>query len=419
MVRSPFRPALLALLLLQGACQSPENAPISAIAPLPPNSLGGALSSDAPANRLSPALSPRERLTHSLGASFFNKPWVSAPSTTHDRDGLGPLFNAHSCSACHPRAGRGMPFEHSSTESSGLLFRLTEPDPVFGAQLQTRALPGFRAEGQVSLQYSEQTVSLNDGDIIRLRRPRYQAHQRLSPRLAPRLIGLGLIDAIPQRAIAAGADPDDRDGDGISGQVAGRFGWKAEQESLKGQVAKAFVEDLGISTSLFPVSPGCEQNPLRCKAVSGGTPELSDSGLEAVVDYLSHLSVPRVRLSETHAEGWRLFQKAGCAACHQAQWQTGKHNSPVLAEQTIYPFSDFLLHDLGPALADSNGAMAGEWRTAPLWALGDGPYLHDGRARTLLEAIFWHGGEASSSVSRVQRFSGSERAALVEFLHAL
>lgn len=418
-MRSPFRPALLALVLLQGACQSPENAPSSARAPLPPGNLGGALSSDAPANRLSPALSPRERLAHSLGASFFNKPWVSAPSTTHDRDGLGPLFNAHSCSACHPRAGRGMPFERSSTESSGLLFRLTEPDPVFGAQLQTRALPGFRAEGQVSLQYSEQTVSLTDGDSIQLQRPRYQAHQGLSPRLAPRLIGMGLIDAIPQNAIAANADPEDRDGDGISGRVAGRFGWKGEQASLKAQVGKAFIEDLGISTALFPDSPGCEQNPLRCAAVSGGAPELSDSGLQAVVDYLSHLSVPRARLNETHTEGWRLFQAAGCAACHQARWQTGKHSSPVLAEQTIYPFSDFLLHDMGPALADADGAMAGEWRTAPLWALGDGPYLHDGRARTLMEAILWHGGEASSSISRVQQFSGSERAALVEFLRAL
>ncbi|MBB3048257.1 CxxC motif-containing protein (DUF1111 family) [Litorivivens lipolytica] len=403
----------LTALLLQGACQSVEQH-------LPANTLGGALTSSAPPHQVSSTFTPEERLQYSLGASFFNKPWVTAPSTTHDRDGLGPLFNAHSCSSCHPRAGRGLLPGASTAERGGLLFRFANTGGPFGAQLQTRALPGFIAEGQVGLSYKEQTLRLADGETIALRKPNYLSeHPGLSPRLAPRLIGMGLIDAIPQKALAANADPDDRNRDGISGRYAGRFGWKGEQPTLRDQVAKAFAEDLGITNTLFSHTAGCEQNPARCEAISGGDPELSDEGLEQVVGYLARLNVPPARLSDEHREGWTLFQIAGCGSCHTPSWQTGQHAEPQLNEQTIYPFSDFLLHDMGEALSDPASADAREWRTASLWALGDGPYLHDGRARTVLEAIFWHGGEAQQSVDAVRQFTGTQRAALIEFLRAL
>lgn len=392
--------------------------------------------------RLSPQLTPSERLAHSQGASFFHKPWVSAPSTTTDRDGLGPLFNAHSCESCHRNLGRGHLPRSSTRDSSGLLFRLSDTK-IFGAQLQTRAIQGFDAETQIAVGREETALvrTFSDGTKIALFAPKYLIEQYLpeksvqldlSPRLAPPLIGVGLIDAIADNAIRAQADPDDRDADGISGRYTeiqgrpGRYGWKAEQSSLRTQVAKAFHEDIGISSSVFPVdnAPPCPQQ--RCNFASGGEPEITDAGLDAVVDYLSVLTVPQPKRDENRSknlkQGWAVFQQSGCIGCHRVNLQTAKHDNPLLSEQWIQPFSDFLLHDMGAALADAgNHALAREWRTAPLWGLGSvsGPYLHDGRAATLLDAILWHGGEAEAAVERVLRLNSTERAALLEFLAAL
>ncbi len=399
-------------------------ASLSACQPaMPPANLGGELSTPATRLSVSTALSPAERLEHSVGASLFTKPWVIAPSTTRDRDGLGPLFNAHSCSSCHQHNGRGELPARSTDQIGGLIFRLQDST---NSQLQTRALPGFSAEGRVALTFREHPHSYPDGEQHNLRALVFQAEppQPLSPRLAPPLVGMGLIDAIAASDIAAGADPLDSDNDGISGRVAntpdgpGRFGWKGESPSLEHQVARAFVEDMGITSHLFPVEPGCPA--LGCSAISGGEPEISTKHLRQVVAFLSALGIPQARLERQHHQGWKLFNEAGCAACHRPQWQTRSHTNSRLSQQTIYPFSDFLLHDMGSALADPSGsADAAEWRTAPLWALDDGPWLHDGRARTLEEAILWHGGEAQRSQQMFRAFTSGERQALVEFLRAL
>lgn len=394
----------LVLGLLLGACHPA----------LPPPDLGGELSATP---------SPSERLSHSFGASLFNQPWVSAPSTTHDRDGLGPLFNAHSCSSCHHSLGRGVLPNESTDQIGGLIFRLTGDTPA-GGQLQTRALPGFTPDGRVSLRFSEEAHRYPDGTSITLRTPVFDIapSQALSPRLAPPLTGMGLIDAIDGAAILAGADPEDRDGDGISGRAlvtatgVGRFGWKAESPSLEHQVARAFVEDMGITSRHFPVEPGCPDS--RCPALSGGTPEINDRHLAQVSNFLRARGVPRASVNSGHKAGWKMFNRAGCAACHRPEWQTGDY--PDRRQQRIYPFSDFLLHDMGPELADTTDSeLAAEWRTAPLWALDEGPYLHDGRARTLEEAIVWHGGEATHSREKFRAFTSSERQALIEFLRAL
>lgn len=402
-----FKPlASAALGLVLSACQPT----------LPPSELGGEL----PAR-----LAPAERFTHSFGASLFNQPWVSAPSTTQDRDGLGPLFNAHSCRSCHQKLKRGTLPTESTDQIGGLIFRLAD-NSAAGDQLQTRALPGFQAEGRVSLSMTARAHHYPDGNRTTLRMLAFEIapEQALSPRLAPPLAGMGLIDAIDEAAILAGADPEDRDGNGISGRAlitqggVGRFGWKAQSPTLEHQVARAFVEDMGITSHLFPLEPGCPQP--RCELVRGGTPEISDRHLKQVADFLRFQGVPRSRLSPEHTPGWQNFNRAGCASCHQPQWRTGGSADPRLAQQRIYPFSDFLLHDMGPELADNTDSeLAAEWRTAPLWALGDGPFLHDGRARTLEEAILWHAGEAAPSREKFRAFTSGERQALIEFLRAL
>lgn len=414
-----FNSALFAALLSLAACETDQ---------LPAPEPGGALSAAGPIH-LSQALTPAQRLQHSRGASFFQKPWVSAPSTTFDRDGLGPLFNAHSCASCHPRFGRGKLANTPAHDHVNLIFRTTGSHPL-GEQIQTRVIPGFSAEAQVELSHQTEIRQLADGTRVSLRKPRYQLagekQLHLSPRLAPAVTGMGLIDALPDSDILAGADPNDRNGDGISGRAPlregrpGRFGWKAEQPSLRAQVAKAFSEDIGITSNLFPEEnrpPDCDA---ACTFASGGSPEIDDDGIEAVASYLSMLSVPKSRMTKAHRRGWNLFKRAGCHQCHQPSWRTGPHDNPLLSRQQVFPFSDFLLHDLGEGLADSGSTpLAREWRTAPLWNLGPGPYLHDGRATSLLEAILWHEGEARAARDHVLQFSGSERTALLEFLLAL
>ena len=423
------------------ACQSdppsPEHGALSRNTPITaPRTMGGALTAPGPI-RLTPQLSPAERLEHSLGASFFHKPWVSAPSTTTDRDGLGPLFNAHSCESCHRKLGRGSVPTRSTRESSGLLFRLYG-NGAMGSQLQTRALPGMDAEAQIDIRRENVALvrEFSDGLRIELFAPRYtvsegQFDASLSPRLAPPLIGVGLLNAIADDDLRAYADPDDRNGDGISGrylliqQRPGRFGWKGEQADLRTQVAKAFHEDIGISSSVFPLDnpPHCEMP--SCVTSDNKKTDIRNAGLDAVTDYLSLLTVPQARLSESAEDvqrGWNLFTRAGCSACHRVNLTTTTHQQALLSEQIIHPFSDLLLHDMGQHLADSaDDPLAREWRTAPLWGLGSngGPYLHDGRANTLLEAVLWHGGEAEAAVQQVLTFNSGERAALLEFLAAL
>lgn len=380
-----------------------------------------------------------------VGAAVVAKLWSSAPSSTRSSDGLGPLYNARSCLGCHTGHGRA-PLPQAGAPGPGLVLRLDD-DPVYGRQLQTRAVQGLAAEGRLGLRYETISLRLADGAAVSLRRPRYsienpaygppRAGLGLSPRQAPPLIGMGLLAAIPDAAILAGADPDDRDGDGVSGRPnwlaaspggrrrLGRFGWKAGHADLAGQVASAFVLDLGLSSPDQRRSFGdCTVAQRRCRqAATGDDPhegvEVVRAMLDVAVFHIGHLAVPPP--AEPPAEGARLFASLGCAACHRPSFRT--------PDGAIRPYSDLLLHDMGPALADTmseGGAKPGEWRTAPLWGLGRAErvggavgFLHDGRARDPLEAVLWHGGEAAPARDRVMALDAASRAALIAFLKSL
>jgi CxxC motif-containing protein (DUF1111 family) len=412
-----------------------------------------------------PGLSREDGLLFFVGNSFFNQNWVTAPASTTARDGVGPLFNARSCAGCHLRDGRGSPpAPPGEPPALGLLVRLSVPgegphgaplpEPAYGEQLQDQAILGVPPEGALVVSYAEIAGRFADGEPYSLRAPAYSlgglAYGRhdpallLSPRVANQIIGLGLLEALPEAEILALADPDDADGDGISGRAnyvwdvasgqlaLGRFGWKANQPSLAQQTAAAFNGDMGISTPLF-AGQNCADGQRAClEAPDGGQPEIAPDDFAKVVLYTSTLGVP-ARRNWDDAQvlaGRRLFREIGCASCHTPQRQTGVHpRFDALSNQTIWPYTDLLLHDMGPGLADGRPdflASGSEWRTPPLWGIGLIPtvnghsfYLHDGRARSLIEAVLWHGGEAEAARQRVLTLSKAERAALIAFLESL
>lgn len=394
------------------------------------------------------------------GQALFQKLWIAAPSPIAGSDGLGPLFNARSCQDCHQRDGRSPAPDAAGGVPVGLLLRLGRPhpaaiaahlaDPGYGHQLQPLAAPGQREEGQAIVEWSALAVQLSDGTIITLRAPAYRILDPaygplapdidLSPRIAPQMTGLGLLEAIPAADILAREDPDDRDGDGISGRAnwiggrLGRFGWKAGQPGLREQSAQAFFFDMGLSNALYPDPWGdCTALQDLCRtAPDGGTPEVEDATLDLVTYYSSNLGVP-ARPDADDPEilrGKVLFHDLNCSGCHWPSHQTGSATAyPEHAGQLIWPYTDLLLHDMGPALGDGlhEGLASGtEWRTPPLWGLGllqtvapDTGFLHDGRARTILEAILWHGGEAEVPRNAVVALPPEDRAALVAFLNSL
>ena len=324
------------------------------------------------------------------------------------------------------------------------------PVPGFGTQLNNRAIVEANPEGTVKIEYTEQTLTTADGTRVHLRHPNYtltETYQPLpenveiSPRVAPAVFGLGLLEAIPENAILAYADEADIDGDGISGKpnyvwdvvaqryTLGRFGWKANQPTLLQQVAAAYNDDMGITTSLFFVENSAGQSQLT---EHGVTPEVSDEILEVVTFYVQTLAVPARRNVDDPQvkQGEQLFAEAQCASCHVPTLRTGVLTGvPSVSNQTIHPYTDLLLHDMGPGLADNRPdfhASGSEWRTPPLWGIGlvkrvngHTNSLHDGRARDLMEAILWHGGEAEASRQAVEQMSKAERDALIAFLESL
>ena len=408
-------------------------------------------------------LSPQERRTFAVGNSFFRQNWVTAPASTEARDGLGPTFNALSCTSCHPLDGRGKPPDRPDDGERGLLLRLSVsgtdahggplPEPVYGGQLQDRAVLGVPAEGQFLIAYQEVPGTYRDGETYSLRQPTYRFRDlkfgdmlpgtMISPRVAPAIVGMGLLEAIPESAILMASDPDDADGDGISGRpnmvwdvgrgglALGRFGWKANQPSVEQQTAGAFLGDLGITSDLFP-EENCSDPQTAClEARNGGSPEIGAERLAKVVLYTQTLAVPAMR--DFHdpqvRQGADLFVKAGCAVCHTPKHTTGTHQLKVVSNQVIYPYTDLVLHDMGPELADGRPdfeASGQEWRTPPLWGIGlvetvngHTMFLHDGRARNLAEAILWHGGEGAAARDAFKGFSKEERDALIRFLNSL
>ncbi len=399
-----------------------------------------------------------------VGNAIFNRGWVTAIASVADFDGLGPLFNAASCSGCHFKDGRGRPPEAPDEPFLSMLLRLSVPgagphgepldEPTYGGQLQGDAILGVTAEGFARIGYTEVPGTFADGAPYSLREPAYTidrlgygplaADTMLSPRTAPFLIGLGLLEAIPESTILAHVDPDDRDGDGVSGRanyvwdverqavVVGRFGWKANQPSLRQQNAGAFNGDMGITSELFP-REGCTTLEQTCSAAeTGPTPQLGTTTLDDIVFYTRTLAVPARRdvADAVVKRGRGLFEKAGCASCHLPSLQTGTlAGFPELSDQIIHPFTDLLLHDMGAELGDGRPdfeASGTEWRTPPLWGIGlvetvnrHSLFLHDGRARGFAEAILWHGGEAERSRDAFRSMARDDRDALVRFLESL
>ena len=383
-----------------------------------------------------------------LGKALFERLWVSAPASTDSADGLGPLYNARACASCHPRAGRGRITVNAdgSVNEPALVMHLSG-DSVYGQQIQTSAIPGQAAEAQLELAYRPLEFVLADGTRVLLQQPEYRLRElaygdlpptvALLPRLAPALPGLGLIARIPAAEIVRLADPADADGDGISGRVnwrplpsgkaLGRFGWKAESVSLESQTARALLLDMGLSSPLLQQHAGdCSEHQIRCinapdgaSERTGGT-EISNEMLRLLVRYLASLKAPaEATLTDTFQPGGQVFSQIGCDRCHRPTF--------TLEDRTIRPYSDFLLHDLGPALADpvgTLGATGAEWRTAPLWGIGQAlqsgaGLLHDGRAASLTEAILWHDGEARTARDGFAALDSRQRQTLLDFLSQL
>lgn len=402
-----------------------------------------------------------------IGNAFFNDAWVTAPASTAGRDGLGPLFNARSCSSCHPGDGRGTPLEERLVlfePLEALLVRLSLPgrdergaplpEPRYGRQLQTSAVLGVPPEATVRIRYESRRGEYADGRRYRLSVPSYRFEELAygpldpgvltSPRVAPPVFGLGLLEAVPEEAVLARADPGDADGDGISGRpnrvwdlergaaALGRFGWKANQPNLRQQVAAALSEDIGITTALFPDEVYTAAQERAARAPSGGRPEVDEHKLGRLVFYTRMLAPPARRgwTEPAVLRGRELFRSLGCAACHVPSATTGEvPDHPELSGQTIWPYTDLLLHDMGPGLADGrpdHQATGREWRTPPLWGIGlarkinkSARFLHDGRAFDLAEAILWHGGEGAAAAEGFRTLPAADREALVAFLNSL
>ncbi|MFC6672198.1 di-heme oxidoredictase family protein [Marinobacterium aestuariivivens] len=391
---------------------------------------------------------------------------------------MGPLFNARACAGCHLHNGRGHPPASAEGNAVSLFLRLSVvpdpqqrrqmeagilanvPDPVYGRQLQNFSVQNVPAEGRLGVEYSDEVVHLADGSEVHLRRPRYRILQpgygpvaaglNLSPRLAPPMIGLGLLEAVPESALLALEDTEDRNGDGISGRlnrvwsqreqrvVAGRFGWKAGNGTLADQNDSALAGDIGIGNALFPVPFGdCMPAQSDCRQAPHGNTAAQDNleAARAVTDsilfYSRHLAPP-VRPDAQQPDvqaGKAVFNRIGCSACHTPNLRTARDAEAPLAGQSIWPYSDLLLHDMGPDLADGHEeyrARGSEWRTAPLWGLGlakalnpKSGYLHDGRARTPLEAALWHGGEAQAAKQNLMALDAKARRQLLVFLDSL
>ncbi|WP_245304345.1 di-heme oxidoredictase family protein [Hoeflea olei] len=430
-------------------------------------------------SQFSANISFAEEETFKLGNALFRKLWVSAPSSTQASDGLGPLFNARACQSCHIKDGRGHPPE-GAADATSMFLRLARPartdeerralethmaaslpDPVYGGQLQDLAVPGLKAEGRMVIDYRDVPVELGDGTVVTLRAPSYSVadlgygpldpETTLSPRMTPPMTALGLVEAIHPADIIALADPDDRDGDGISGRVAlardpatgelaiGRFGWKAQNATVRQQAAGAFSGDIGISTPDVPGNYGdCTEAQTAClelphgEQADLGVSEAPDPVLDLVTFYSKNLAAPARRDVDdpTVLAGKQLFYAIGCTSCHTPKFVTSRTAEQEAHRfQLIWPYSDFLLHDMGEGLADGQqvGVADGrEWRTPPLWGVGLTQvvndhtfFLHDGRARNLTEAILWHGGEAQAARDGFAALEKSDRDALLKFLESL
>lgn len=386
----------------------------------------------------------------SQGRELFITNWTPAGIRDPLTDGVGPLFNAISCTSCHVDDGRVAPYLADGSTTDGVLFRLGDRQgtghPSWGFQLQNNVIPnqnGLLAEGSVRAVPEKDAQGRGYYRFVFTPADAQQSlgEHQLGPRIAPQLLGMGLLDLVPESQIIAQADPDDRDGDGISGRVhwigdgmnrqVGRFGWKAIQPSLRTQIATALHQDMGLTTSVFSYSNCTNAQPLCLAMPNGGSPEVSDYSLQAMTDFMTALSVPARRITNQAQfnQGADLFERVGCAKCHTPTLMTQTSSKfAELSNQKIYAYTDLLLHDMGRGLDDGVkeiNAESFEWRTPPLWGIGivaqdpNARFLHDGRAKTLQEAIAWHGGEAQSANDSFQRLTEQQKALLLQFLQGI
>jgi CxxC motif-containing protein (DUF1111 family) len=410
-------------------------------------------------NRPVPGLDEARTRSFRLGSGLFRQAWVIGPSVDHPEvAGLGPLYNRLSCIACHVKNGRGAAPGDEGGLARATVLRLSLPGadpnggplphPVYGGQLNPEGVPGVPGEGRAIVDYETFETALGDGVKVQMRRPRLSIQNlaygplgtetRISARLAPQVLGLGLLEAVREEVVLAGQDLSKGRPNYVldvarGARALGRFGLKANQPSLKQQIANAFAEDIGISSGLFP-GENCTPSETACLQAAKGAPqaELTSVQLDAVTEYVRALAPPARRdASESQVkQGEALFSALGCVNCHRETLTLGTFAPvPALSGAAIHPYTDLLLHDMGEELADGReDFLAGprDWRTPPLWGIGlagkfgdSANYLHDGRARTLTEAVLWHGGEAQPAQRAFREIASAERAALLAFLNSL
>ncbi len=395
---------------------------------------------------------------HIRGRSFFNIPWAEAPSATSARDGLGPLYSANTCIHCHPNNGAGIATKNTHISRS-LVMRLSLkhdentskellekkgfiPEPIYGGQLSLHSTSNTPYEGRIHVSYEKINGRYDDNTSYELLSPSYtidnlqygpfHKNVNIAPHIGLALVGLGAIESIEEKDILSQEDIDDRDKDGISGkanwvynpeskrQELGRFTWKAAASTVKQQAANAAHNDMSLSNPIYP-GDNCTDVQKECKNAPQGRHEfdLPMDRLDAITFYLKTLRIPRQRKSENFDKGKKLFNEIGCVKCHTSSYKLSDGN-------TIHPFSDFLLHDMGEELSDGHtmfDAEANEFRTPPLWGIGlykkvskKTALLHDGRARSIEEAILWHNGEAKIQKEMFTKLTKEKREYLLEYL---
>lgn len=395
-------------------------------------------------------------VSFNAGNVVFNQNFVSSSTLAHN--GLGPLFNNISCVSCHNQNGRGAP-PLTGELFHTLVFRLSIPGtdahggplaaPGFGLQLQDQAINSIAPEGQMGISFTEQPGQFADGEVFSLRNPHYKVLNPYTPlpqnllisaRVAPSIFGLGLLESVPQQEIQTLSQQELANNDGVHGRpnlvwdyvlqkrVLGRYGWKANQTSVIQQTADALNQDIGITSSYFPNESSMGQQ----QAIPAHAAEISDADLSTLTKYIETLAPP-ARRHQADVQirlGFTLFTQSKCNSCHALTLTTGTLTGiPELSNQTIRPYTDMLLHNMGPGLADQRpdfDAQGADWRTAPLWGIGlnmivngNTFFLHDGRARSLTEAILWHDGEAANSKATFIAMSKTNRTALIAFLNSL
>lgn len=426
-------------------------------------------------------LSNKQKLDFWSGFSFFRDPWVAAPSATGNRDGLGPLFNTRACIDCHTAGARAKIDKEGEILPLSFVVRLgskdeaiTSVDPVYGGQIQPRST-SYRltdeaitkqfsytdnvGEAWLLTQYTKVQGQFLDGETYELLKPNYRLtqlaygelapHIGISVRLAPNIFGMGLLNAISVDDLLSQEDINDSNNDGISAKYnrvpnaitndieVGRFGFKAKQPNLHQQVAAAFRDDIGITNSSFP-NESCTPKQTACNyAVEYGghnaeNLEIPDNRLSLTVSFNELLGVPPARkLADKKIQSGReVFYQLNCQQCHTPSYVTDEaYPVKALAKQTIWPYTDLALHDMGEGLADGVNefkASGQEWRTPPLWGIGlqqhmtgQQRFLHDGRARTIEEAILWHGGEAEAAKKAYTTLNKQQRNTLISFIKAI